>query len=75
MGPEDAEALWQYRKQFTVWRKALKESFGGCGQALMVSWQENERGAVPAEVVPLCRVEGCLVGQGQLGAEEMVGAD
>eukprot|EP00913_Durusdinium_trenchii_P032953 g30849.t1 len=35
----DAEALWQYRKQFTVWRKAL-----------MVSWQENERVPIPAEV-------------------------
>lgn len=39
MANEDAEALWQYRKQFTVWRKAL-----------MVSWQENERVPIPAEV-------------------------
>lgn len=51
---EDAEALWQYRKQFTVWRKALiaaiVDSRVLCGQALMVSWQENERAPVPAEV-------------------------
>jgi len=39
MTSEDAEALWQYQKQFTVWRKAL-----------MVSWNENERIPIPSEV-------------------------
>lgn len=39
MANEDAETLWQYRKQFTVWRKAL-----------MVSWNENERIPIPSEV-------------------------
>eukprot|EP00434_Breviolum_minutum_P010724 symbB.v1.2.009456.t3/scaffold601.1/size182750/20 len=35
MTSEDAEALWQYQKQFT---------------ALMVSWNENERIPIPSEV-------------------------